>query len=52
MVAAWSDTGSFESESEDEERAKLCLMVIENARENDESEEVTLEYGLTFTKSI
>ena len=45
----WHD--SSESEK-DEEIANLCLMVRENIRESDKSEEVTLEYLLIFTKEF
>jgi len=49
MAAIWSDSGSSESKSQNEEIVDLCRMARENARESDECEEVALEYLCTFT---
>jgi len=48
MVAIWSDSDSSVGESEDEKIANLWLMARESSGEKDESEEVRLEYLLTF----
>ena len=45
-----SNIDGFESESEDEEITNFYLMGRADIRESDESEQVTLEYLLTFTK--
>ena len=52
MVATQSDSDSLGSESEDEEIANLYLMPRESSKEDDELEEETMEYLLTFSKSI
>jgi len=50
MVATWSDSDTFESESEDKQIANLYLITKESSEENNELEEVTLENFLTFSK--
>ena len=50
MVAAWSYSNSYGTESEDEEIANLCLMARQSSWENNEFVEVIMEYLLTFSK--
>ena len=50
IVAMWNENDSSWSESEDEKITNLCLMATQKLRENNESEEITLEYLLTFLK--
>ena len=50
MGESWKNSDSSESKSEGKEIANFCLMARESIEKNGESEKVTLEYLLTFTK--
>jgi len=50
ILTTWSDSDSPWNESEDEETTNLFLMTRESLGGNDESEDVTLQYLLTFSK--
>jgi len=49
MVTIQTNSDNSGSESEDDEITNLYLIMRESAGRNDESEEVTLKYSLTFT---